>query len=270
VVGLLTRIAYESHHHVRGPRGGLRPVLLEWRGVSIHSYPAMLYVGLTLGLVVGNSIAHLAGLNSARVFIAMVLLAMAGLIGARLMFVAGNWTRYRREPRRIWRRSEGGADLLGGLLVAVAVSPPLLAALALPLGAFWDVATFVMLIWSIFGRLGCLLHGCCSGRPSAGPLALSLPDHRGIRCRRIPTQLWEAGLGVALLIGAAALWSARPFPGALFLAVMLGYGIGRLILQPMRDARDRGGHIPQVICALLVALSFIGFVLLWLGDHTRL
>jgi prolipoprotein diacylglyceryltransferase len=197
---------------------------------------------------------------------------MVGMIGARLMFVATHWPVYRRDPQRMWRRSEGGAGLLGGFVLAVAASPPLLAAMAIPFGAFWDVGSFVMLIWSIFGRLGCLLHGCCSGRPSAGLLSLHLPDHDGIWCRRFPTQLLEAGLGLVLLASAAALWDERPFPGALFISVVLAFGVGRIALQPMRDEQDRVAsvNIQQAVCAALVALSLAALLWLWIGQDARL
>ena len=147
--------------------GGLRQVLFEWRGIRIYSYPAMLYLGLTVGVIVGNYVANLARMDTARVLIATMLLTISGMVGARLLFVATHWTVYRREPRRIFRRSEGGAANQGGLIMAVSISPPIFTALQLPFGAFWDVTTFVMLIWLIFGRFGCVLHGCCSGRPSA-------------------------------------------------------------------------------------------------------
>jgi phosphatidylglycerol:prolipoprotein diacylglycerol transferase len=199
VVEVAQRLPPRAGHSPHSRTGGLRQVLFERRGIKIHSYPVMIYLGLTFGLVAGNAMANLAGLPAARVLVAVILLTVPGLVGARLLFVVANWSVYRREPWRIWRRSEGGAAAQGGVVLSVSVSPPLLTALRIPFGAFWDVATFVMLIWLIFGRLGCLLHGCCSGRPSAGPLTLELPDHRGIWRRRIPTQLLEAGWGVLIL-----------------------------------------------------------------------
>jgi phosphatidylglycerol:prolipoprotein diacylglycerol transferase len=250
-----------------GRNGGLRQILLEWRGIRIHSHSVMLYVGLTFGMVGGDYAAHLAALPSARVLVAMILLTVPGLLGARALFVATHWTLYRREPRRIWRRSEGGSALLGGLVLAVAVSPPVLSVVGLPFGVFWDVATFAMLIWLIFGRLGCVLHGCCSGRRSAGWFALELPDHRGVWRRRIPTQLLEAGWAFILLIAAVGLWKYSPFPGALFLAVVAAYGGARFALQGAREEQDRLGmlNIQQVICTGVVAVSLVGLLVLWLG-----
>jgi prolipoprotein diacylglyceryltransferase len=253
-------------------QGGLCQVLFEWRGFRIYSYTTMLFVGLSLGLVVGDYAANMAGMASDRVVVTIMLLTVPGLLGARLLFIASHWEIYRRDPRRIWRRSEGGAAMLGGFVLAVAVSWPLLAVMDLPFGAFWDVATFCMLFWLICGRLGCHLHGCCSGKPSSGPLTLYLPDHRGIWRRRVPTQLLEAGWAVLLLLGATALWSQSPFSGALFLGVVAAYAVGRFGLQPMREEQDRlhGLNIQQMLYAVLVGLSLVSLLALWLLQDARL
>jgi prolipoprotein diacylglyceryltransferase len=245
----------------------LRQVLFEWRGIKIHSYLVMVYLGLTVGLVAGNALANLGGLPAGRVLVALMLLTVPGLVGARLLFLAANWSVYRHEPWRIWRRSEGGAAVQGGIVLSVAVSPPLLTALKIPFGAFWDVATFVMLIWLIFGRLGCLLHGCCSGRPSAGPLTMELPDQRGIWRRRIPTQLLEVGWGVLILLGVIGLWNERRFPGAIFLAAVTAYAWGRFVLEPMREHRARVGalDVQQALAAAIGTLALAGFLIAWLG-----
>jgi phosphatidylglycerol---prolipoprotein diacylglyceryl transferase len=270
-VAIANSARLERDQSLCGRQGGLRQILFEWRGIRIYSYPAMLYVGLTLGLVAGDYAANLAGMASARVLVAMILLTVPGLLGARLLFIATHWDFYRREPRRIWRRSEGGAAMLGGFVLAVAASWPLLAALELPFGAFWDVATFVMLFWLIFGRLGCLLHGCCSGKASTGPFTLYLPDHHGIWRRRIPTQLLEAGWAILLLLAAAALWSERPFSGALFLSAVAAYALGRIAMQPMREEQDRlcGLNIQQILSAALVALSLVNLLAFWLLQNAR-
>ena len=54
-----------------------------------------------------------------RALTATLLLLPPALFGARLLFVIAHWPAYRQEPRRMWRASEGGAAMYGGLLVAV-------------------------------------------------------------------------------------------------------------------------------------------------------
>lgn len=248
------------------------PLLLDWHGIRIHSYRAMMYLGLVFGFVASNYAANLAGLDSIRVYIAMLLLVMAGLVGARMLYVIVHWRLYRREPRRIWRPSEGGAAMQGGLLLAIAVSVPLLRAVGVPFAQFWDVAIFTALIWLALGRLGCFLHGCCAGRSTDSRFALFLPDHRGIWRRRIPTQLLEAGLAVLMLAVAITLWAQRLFPGTIFLAVLTGYALGRLAIQPAYEAQDRLGHLnlQQAISVVIGALALGALLLGWLVSTSHL
>jgi phosphatidylglycerol:prolipoprotein diacylglycerol transferase len=238
----------------------VRRVLFTWRGYEIRSYPALLYVGVVAGLVAGDLAAHAVGLDAARVYVALLLLLIPALLGARLASVAGNWPAYRANPRAIWRRSEGGQAMYGGL-VAVPLSVPLLAALHLSFAAFWDVAAFSMLTGMAFTRVGCLLNGCCAGRPTNSRFGLVLTDARGVRVRRVPTQLLEAGLAVVLLAGSAALAAARPAPGTVFAAALGGYAAGRLLLQPLRERQSRLAGVPALGTA---SVGLLAVALVWI------
>jgi phosphatidylglycerol:prolipoprotein diacylglycerol transferase len=241
-------------------------VLVRWRGITIHSYPALLYVGLIIGIGTGNVAAHRAGLDPARVFAATLLLLVPALIGARLAFVAGHWAFYRRDPRRIWSRAEGGAAMYGGLPLSLLASVPLLRMFELPVGAFWDVATFTILVGMICTRIGCLLNGCCAGRPTTSRFGLNLPDRRGVWTRRLPTQPMEAGWALILLGGAPLAWERLPFAGALFLYLLAGYGVGRLVLESCRARPPAAGPltVQHGVSAGLVAVGVAGLVLGWL------
>ncbi len=244
----------------------MRRVLLHWRGIKVHSYSAMLYLGLVFGVMGGTRAATLHGLNPGHVFAAMLLLVLPALLGARLLYVASHWQLYRHEPQRIWRRTDGGAGLYGGLVATFLVSLPVLRAFGIPIGAFWDAAAIAMLIGVMFGRVGCLLNGCCAGRLSEGPLAMHLPGARGIWCRRLPVQLFEAGLAALLLIVALAVWNRMPFDGAVFLGAVAAYGIGRWWLEAARETVQRVGPVSlhRAISAALVALSVTSLLLRWL------
>lgn len=237
------------------------PILVRWRGLTIHSYPAFLYLGLVLGVAAGNYSAHRAGVDADAVFVATLLLLIPALAGARLLHVVSHWRVYEAEPRRIWNRAEGGAAMYGGLPLAVPLSIPLLAAVGLSFGAFWDVATFTLLVGMAFARVGCFLNGCCSGRPSAGRFALRLPNRAGMWERRLPTQLLECAWALLLLAGAVVLWPVAPFEGSLFLYALGGYGLGRLLLESTRDTRDRvaGISLHHGISVLLVAIAATGW-----------
>lgn len=243
----------------------MRPVLFKFRGITVWSYPAMLYVGLVLGVVAGNIVAHAARLNALRVYVATLILIVPALAGARLLYVAAEWPLYRHNLRRIWNRNEGGYIMYGGLPLALLASVPVLRILHLNLPAFWDVAIFTILVGMFFTRVGCLLNGCCAGRPSTTWLGLYLPNRGGIWERRIPTQIFESLWAGILLFCAVLMRRSAPFPGAVFLLVSLGYATGRLLMEFARERPQKafGFSIAHVISLVITLASVSTLAIYW-------
>jgi phosphatidylglycerol:prolipoprotein diacylglycerol transferase len=238
----------------------MRRILFSWHGLNIYSYPAMLYIGLLAGVFVGASVAQSSGMSADRFAIAVTILLIPALAGSRLYFVLSRWELYRRDPARIWRRNEGGMAMYGGFILAVPLSFPLLRLLGLPFGGFWDAAALTILLGMAFTRIGCFLNGCCGGRPSDAWFAIVLPDHHGIRQRRIPTQLMEMAFALVLFGAALALRNAAPFPGAIFCFVVAGYGTGRWVLESLREDETAGldKTTMQATSILLVIAALAG------------
>jgi phosphatidylglycerol---prolipoprotein diacylglyceryl transferase len=232
----------------------MHPILFRWRGFTVHSYPAMQYIGLTLGVLAGNVAARLSGLDEFRVFVATILLLFPALAGARVLHVLSNWGYYRRHRHLIWDTSTGGAAQYGGILAAVPLSIPLLFYLDIPFGAFWDVGGITIMVGMVFTRIGCLLNGCCAGRESTSFIAMRLPDIRGEWKRRYPTQLFEAAWAATLLVIGLLLWRSLPFAGALFVFIASGYALGRLIFESMRDTK-RAFTLHHAISILIIVIS---------------
>jgi phosphatidylglycerol:prolipoprotein diacylglycerol transferase len=124
---------------------------------------------------------------------------------------------------------------------------------------FWkaaDMAGMVIPLGLGFGRMGCLLAGCCFGRPWEAPFAIGFPggspaseaQHRAGVLDAVslpslsvhPTQIYEAAGSLAL---AAALLlylhGKKRYDGHVFVAFLLGYAVLRFVLEFFR-ADDRG------------------------------
>jgi phosphatidylglycerol:prolipoprotein diacylglycerol transferase len=116
-----------------------------------------------------------------------------------------------------------------------------------------------------FTRVGCLLNGCCSGRPSDAWFALYLPDHQGNWQRRIPTQIMEMTFAMMLFGAALTLRNYAPFSGAIFCSVVAAYGLGRWYLEGLRDDETGGRDktIMQLTSILLVIAAFAGLAFIW-------
>ena len=225
----------------------------------------MMYVGLTVGVVTGNVAAHAAGLNAFRAYAATLLLIGPALLGSRMLHVALHWRFYRQNLRQIWDGGEGGSAQYGGLPIVLPLSVPLLWALRLPFGAFWDMALFTILVTMIFGRIGCLLNGCCVGRPSRSWMSVYLPNPSGVWEKRMPTQLLEAGWAAVLLVFSMYIWRWLPFPGALFLVITGSYAAGRLVLESTRAPAPGAGrfNIYHGMSVVIVVLSLAVLTARW-------
>ena len=241
----------------------MRRVLIKMGSVTIYSYPVMLYLGLVLGLFAQHYAANRIQLNPTRTIITTLILLVPTLVGARLLFVLAHWSVFRREPHRIWRTAEGGLAMYGGLLLAVLLSIPLLSILGMPWGAFWDVASFTILIAIIVTRVGCFLNGCCGGRPTSGPFAFHLPDQHGVWRRRIPIQLLESAWALIVLIGAIEILALLPKPGTLFLYTLGAYGAGRIVLESKRQEQDFvfGLALNQIFLTASMIFSVMGLTI---------
>jgi prolipoprotein diacylglyceryltransferase len=160
---------------------------------------------------------------------------------------------------------------LGGMVLGVAATAwwrgegtaRLLDRLALPLGAMVAIA-----------RLGCFSAGCDFGRPSGLPWAVSFGagspawhQHRRLGVIAAdaassapvhPTQLYEAGLGLAMMVVA---WRLRRVPraGSQLVGTAVTYALGRGALEWLRADEGRGmvGGLstPQWLCLAVLAAA---------------
>lgn len=243
----------------------MRRILFRAFGRPVYSYAAMLYVGIVLGIYAQLYAGRQAGLESGRLLACTLILLVVALAGARLLFVVCHWNRFREDWTAVLRVERGGAAMYGGLVTAVPLSPLVTGIFGVPAGTFWDTATFTMVIGMIVTRAGCLLNGCCAGRPSHRWFAVNLPDDRGVWTRRVPNQLFEAAWGLIVLVAATQVWAAGLFAGAVMLSAIGTYGLGRLLMEGLRDVQARVGGVAvnQAISVVLMTIAVAGFSAAW-------
>lgn len=206
------------------------PLLIDWQGTQIFSYP--LFIGLAWGIGYRLAEARLPANLSRKHFV----LWMAGLfisswIGAKVLFIL---TQDRWSTSELIQASNfwlgGGFVFLGGFLGGALFT--LLLGLMVPnLSAQRMQFTLIPLLWAhAIGRIGCFLAGCCYGIESSVPWAIHL---HGLD--RHPVQLYEAfGLaGLAWLLQKK--WNQR-----LLINYLLGYGVLRWTLEWFRGDELRG------------------------------
>ena len=107
-----------------------------------------------------------------------------------------------------------------------------------------------------FGRIGCLLAGCCYGIETNAWFGLQCSEYDSLK--RVPTQLFEA-IFLFILSFALSLLAFKKKFTLNFPMYMLAYGVFRFVIEFFRDDERGGANIglspSQIWCIVLVACS---------------
>ncbi len=171
----------------------------------IHSYSALVNLGLLLGAVLALLGARRREIDVRPVVDAALAAALGGLVLARAAYVGVHWAYYADHPSHALQLWRGGLLWQGALLGGVAGAAAACALRGLRLPVLLDVLTPGAASVAVFGWLACFRVGCAWGietYPGQGllwALSLDLPDLYGIREPRVPVQLLGAGWSAILL-----------------------------------------------------------------------
>ena len=152
--------------------------LLNGAAVRIYGYGLMMVLGFLFGLALSRRRASRMGENPDQMIYLAILGLVGGIAGARLAYVLHKWESFAREDfAGVWDVSSGGLVYYGGLLGAMLLAIAYIALRRLPMRRMLDILAPAIMLGLAFGRLGCLLNGCCYGGPADEhfPLAARFP-----------------------------------------------------------------------------------------------
>lgn len=164
-------------------------------------------------------------------------LMVGAILGARFVYVTTYWKEeFANQPfSEIFMIQHGGLVYYGGLIGAIIAGAIYISWKKLPLWKTADVLAPSIALGSVFGRIGCLLNGCCYGRACSLPWAITFPsDHPTGGVPVHPTEIYDALLNFALYIGLAWLFRHKKFNGQVFATYLIGYAICRSIVEYFR------------------------------------
>lgn len=141
---------------------------------------------------------------------------------------------------------EGEKSVMGAALGAGAGAWLWLRARSQPALKYFDAAMPAAFIGYAIGRVGCLIAGCCFGTPTELPWGVAYPEPHSH-----PAAVYHVLL--ALPLGYLA-FKAYGTPGRPLAVGLLGYGVGRFLLEFLR-----GDAIPTELGLSVAQLGSIGF-----------
>ncbi|MGD9856492.1 MAG: prolipoprotein diacylglyceryl transferase [Planctomycetaceae bacterium] len=253
--------------------------------LPIFGYGFMLLIGFLAGLKFGERRLRRAGLEPSLAYDLGFWLLIAGVVGARLFYLV----QYADEVfankhgleavKAAFKLSQGGLVLFGGLMGGAAayflfcyrrrINPLLLA----------DLATPSLFIGIGFGRIGCLLNGCCYGDRCDLPWAITFPrgsvpwhvlKDRGFldpdslfTMPLHPTQIYSSIDGFLLAWVTVAFYPHRRHDGETFALGCILYSITRFTMEFLRgDEMGQLGTGLTISQLVSIGVLAIGLALL--------
>jgi len=259
----------------------------------LHTYGVAIAIGFVVAIVLGVREARRTGLDVARIMDMAFWFLIAGLVGARLVFMMVEWKDYYNmcvAPEEvgliesncfaIFEFWKGGLVFYGGLIGGVAAAIIYLRKYNLPAWRYSDAMVVSVPIGQFFGRLGCVSAGCCHGKyvPSDRLVALEWPidtpayrvlmDKPEIAVEKAkflaegfvtahPTQLYESG--AMLLVFLFLLWfrTRKTFHGQITLMYVIIYAFVRSFIEMFRGDTVRGFLFEYKNAAISGALGLL-------------
>lgn len=143
--------------------------------VTVKSYGTMMVIGFLLAALLMRRMMKRAGQNPEWITNAALYALIAGVVSARVFYVLHHRWQFAGDFFRVFAVWEGGLEFLGGVLGAVVFLLIYLRVKKLPYRLYFDVLAVGLMLGAGFGRIGCVLNGCCYGRPAEVPWAIRFP-----------------------------------------------------------------------------------------------
>lgn len=257
-------------------------IIFSFGPFSIYSYGLMLAIGFLVALWFAQRRAKNLKLDANKIADLCFYLIVAGILGARILYVLLNWRYFRENLFDILKVWEGGLVYYGGLILGFFVYIWFVWKNKLSFAKIADLMSVPLSVGIFFGRIGCFLNGCCYGNISK-TWGISFPAKDippvfaqqvadglikpGAVCSLpvIPTQLYAALHG--LIIFLVLIWLERKErkPWFSFLVFVLLYAIGRFFLENFRFYEGQYLFLRLSISqwiSLFIALIALMFILL--------
>jgi len=213
-----------------------------WTGdLHLTGYSIAMLAGFVAAYVAIMPRARVLGIPERTIIDLFIVGLIGGLIGARIGEMIEQWPAFARDAQGqplafsdLLRKAADidgggmvwyGAAILGGLLIALVAWQRRIRILELA-----DLLIPATVLGLGLGRVGCFLNGCCYGRPSSLPWAISGRGGTSVH----PTQLYETIACLVLFALTWWWWRHRRWQGEIAAVAMLGYAAWRFINEGLR------------------------------------
>ena len=225
----------------------MHPIALNLGPLTIHWYGVMVALGFLAGLWTAGRRAMHAGIAAEKIIDLGPWLIVGAILGARTLYVVSYWHEsFEGKPlEEIFMVWKGGLVFYGGLIGSSLACILYAGMKKLPLWKVADILAPSVALGYVFGRIGCLLNGCCYGRACSLPWAICFPEGNPLGSPTTPvhpTEVYESLLNLCLYAALAWLFRRKKFDGQVFGVYLVCYAVLRSFVEMFRGDYPEPKH----------------------------
>ncbi|MDR2708957.1 MAG: prolipoprotein diacylglyceryl transferase [Elusimicrobiota bacterium] len=247
----------------------MHPVLLKFWDFTFYSYGLMVALGFFFGAIYLSISAKKIKppiISQDDIFNIIFGVLISAIVGARLLFVIAEFPDMFSRPLEIFKVWEGGLVYYGGFIGSIIFAFAYLKIKKLNIYKVLDLFAPAVALGHFFGRIGCLLAGCCYGKPTNQPWGIVFEDPQSLAVLGVhlhPTQIYEAGVNLILFVILYFYNKKAHKPGMAIAIYLIFYPICRFIIEFFRGD-FRGGYsfglsVSQIISIIVFIIGITIF-----------
>ncbi|MEG2353762.1 MAG: prolipoprotein diacylglyceryl transferase [Clostridium sp.] len=237
----------------------MKPELFNILGISVKGYGLMIAIGIIAAIILLDKRRASYGYDEDKIWNMTIITILSGLLGGKLLYIVTDFKELIGRPLTLENMGYGfviyGAIISGTIVIWMYCRKQK-----------WDTLNVLdLVIPSIplaqgFGRIGCLLAGCCYGGPTTLPFGIEFKNSPFVDAgvHRHPTQIYSAIFGFCL--AAFLIWydkNKEHKDGQLVGLYFIIYSIGRFIVEYLRV--DPRGNIGMLSTSQFIAIFTLIF-----------
>lgn len=236
---------------------------------TFHGYGLMIGIGILAACFTAENRVKKSGLDSEHIFPLLIWGCGFGLVSAKLLYFLTIFDDIKKDPSLLLSLS-GGFVVYGGIFGGIAAGYVYCRIKKISFFSYLDQIVPSISLAQGFGRLGCLLAGCCYGTPYKGPLSIVFHTSQFApnEISLFPAQIISSVFDFLLFIVLSVIAGKNRTQGRVTAFYLIFYSIGRFLVEFYRGDLIRGtvGTLStSQFISLFVASA--GCFLLWKSWH---
>lgn len=221
---------------------------------TVYGYGFMIAMGILVAYVTAEYRARKHSMAYEHIFYLVIWCVLGGFLSSKILFWITEWKQFIEDPMFFLRTFGDGFVVYGGIIGGILFGYLYCRKAKLNFLEYFDLVMPSVALAQGFGRIGCLLAGCCYGEETSGALSITFHDSAFApnNVALISTQIYSSILNFLHFFVLLYIVRHKKAHGQVAACYLIFYSVGRFILEFFR------GDIARGSVGILSTSQFIG------------